>query len=297
MPDRSALLEYEPHRIVGVTAIFTGKADGAPVLPLHAPAAALDAAGLAHSGTLTYTARRLPRRLTDHERRHGSAPLYRGTDLFLSLGEARVPEADAPPRELAVTALCSNRHLAGELARVAGGGKMRLLGNSELALEAIVGPSEPHESVAARPQSPGAPQRGEILWRLIGFLSFNHTGLASPDPKAGAEALRAVLTLYADLSDVAAERRLRGILALACRPVTRRLRRPDGFYGARGIEVTLTLDDAAFEGAGVMLLGAVLERFLADLSSVNSFTETVIATPARGIVKRWPPRSGTGPVL
>ena len=272
-------------------------ASTSPVLPLHAPAAALDATGGKRGGSLTYTARRLPRRPTDQERRHGSAPAYRGTDLFLSLGGTAAEGLDAAPRELAVTALCSNRHLAGELGRVPGGGRMRLLGNSELPLDTIVGPSEPRESVVAGPPRPGGPQRGEILWRLIGFLSFNHTGLASPDPKAGAEALRAVLSLYADLSDVAAERRLRGILALCCRPVTRRLRRPDGFHGARGVEVTVTLDDAAFEGAGVMLLGAVLERFLADLSSVNSFTETVIETPARGVVKRWPPRSGTGPVL
>ncbi|WAP71112.1 type VI secretion system baseplate subunit TssF [Jiella pelagia] len=301
VPDRSALLEYEPHRIVSVAAIFAGKPDGAPVLPLHAPAAAIEAASAARAGVLTYTARRLPRRPTDRERRHGSPPAYRGTDLFLSLGETATRDVDAPPRELAVTALCSNRHLAGELARIPGGGRMRLLGNSALPVEAIVGPSEPRESVLAGPKSKGGPgttdQRGEVLWRLVGFLSFNHTGLAGHDPKAGAEALRALLALYTDLSDMAAERRLRGILALACRPVTRRLRRPDGFHGARGIEVTLTLDDAAFEGAGVMLLGAVLERVLADLSSVNSFTETVIETPARGVVKRWPPRSGTGPVL
>ncbi|MCE7029259.1 type VI secretion system baseplate subunit TssF [Jiella avicenniae] len=297
VPDRSALLGYEPHRILGVTAIFSGRAEGAPVLPLHAPAAAIAAAGGARGNALTYTARRLPRRTTDLERRRGSAPAYRGTDLFLSLGGTGAESGDAVPRELAVTALCSNRHLAGELARLPGGGTMRLPGNGELELETVVGPSEPHESAVARKGTAGNLQRGEILWRLIGFLSFNHTGLASHDPQDGAEALRAVLSLYADLSDIATERRLRGILALACRPVTRRLGRPDGFYGARGVEVTIMLDDAAFEGAGVMLLGAVLERLLADLSSVNSFTETVIETPARGVVKRWPPRSGTGPVL
>ncbi len=297
VPDRSALLEYEPHRIVSVSAIFAGKADAQPVLPLHAPQAAVEAAGADSSGVLTYTVRRLPRNPTDRERRHGSPPAYRGTDLFLSLGETAARDIDAAPRELAVTALCSNRHLAGELARISGGGRMRLLGDSELAVEAVAGPSEPRESVLSGPRAKGAPERGEVLWRLIGFLSFNHTGLAGHDPEAGAEALRAVLALYADLSDMAAERRLRGILALACRQVTRRLRRPDGFHGARGIELTLTLDDTAFEGAGVMLFGAVLERFFADLSNINSFTETVIETPARGLVKRWPPRSGTGPVL
>ncbi|ORE92842.1 type VI secretion system baseplate subunit TssF [Aurantimonas sp. 22II-16-19i] len=302
VPDRSALLEYEPHRVIRVAAIHAGKQEGVAVLPLHAPAAALDVAAAVSGGggdgaALTYTTRRLPRRTTDRERRHGDGPAYRGTDLFLSLGEGSTPDLGRAPRELAVTALCSNRHLAGELAHVAGGGRMRLFGDGETRLEAIAGPTEPRRSIVTHQRSAGGPERGEILWRLVAFLAFSHDGLAGHDPKAGAESLRAVLSLYADLSDIAAERRLRGILALSCRPVTRRLRRPDGFHGARGIEVTVRLDDAAFEGAGVMLLGAVLERFFADLASVNSFTETVIETPARGVVKRWPPRSGTGPVL
>ncbi|MBP0615934.1 type VI secretion system baseplate subunit TssF [Jiella mangrovi] len=305
VPDRSALLEYEPHRVTRVSAIYAGKAEGAAVLPLHAPAAAPDvaseraapASGGPSGAALTFTTRRLPRRLTDQERRHGSGPVYRGTDLFLMLGESSTLEADRAPRELAVTALCSNRHLAGELSRLPDGGQMRLYGDSETPLRAIVGPTEPRRSIVAHPQPGGGPERGESLWRLIGFLSFSHSGLASHDPAAGAEALRAVLSLYADLSEAATERRLRGILALSCQPVTRRLRRPDGFHGARGIAVTLRLDDAAFEGVGVMLFGAVMERFFADLSSVNSFTETVITTPARGVVKRWPPRSGTGAVF
>ncbi|MCQ0989527.1 type VI secretion system baseplate subunit TssF [Jiella marina] len=293
VPDRSALLEYEPHRVMKVAAHFSGRADSLPVEPLYAPASAVPAGEEA----MTYTTRRLPRRLTDRERRHGSSPSYRGTDLFLTLGDQTTLDEDRSPRELAATALCSNRHLAGELAAVPGGGKMRLLGNSELPVTAIVGPTPPREAIATGKGRRGAAATGDVLWRLLSFLSFNHTGLASGDARAAADALREILSLYSDASDIAAERRLRGILAIECRPVTRRLRRPDGFHGARGIEATITLDDAAFEGAGVMLLGAVLERFLADLSGVNSFVETVVATPGRGIVKRWPPRSGTGPVL
>ena len=46
-----------------------------------------------------------------------------------------------------------------------------------------------------------------------------------------------------------------------------------------------------------MILGAVLDRFLAEYSSINSFTETVIASTQRGVIMRWPPRSGRGGVL
>jgi type VI secretion system protein ImpG len=60
----------------------------------------------------------------------------------------------------------------------------------------------------------------------------------------------------------------------------------------RGLEVEITCDETAFEGAGVYLLGAVLERFFAKYVSINSFTETVLKTVQRGEVMRWPARVG-----
>ena len=55
-----------------------------------------------------------------------------------------------------------------------------------------------------------------------------------------------------------------------------------------------TFDEKAFEGVGIFLLGAVLDRFFAEYTSLNSFTETVIETNQRGVIKRWPPRAGAG---
>jgi type VI secretion system protein ImpG len=56
--------------------------------------------------------------------------------------------------------------------------------------------------------------------------------------------------------------------------------------------VSLTCDETAFEGAGVYLLGAVLERFFTKYVSLNSFTETVLRTVQRGEVMRWSARVG-----
>ena len=56
--------------------------------------------------------------------------------------------------------------------------------------------------------------------------------------------------------------------------------------------VTLSLDEGSFEGSGVFLLGAVLERFFAKYVSINSFTETVVKTDDRGEIVRWPARLG-----
>ena len=59
----------------------------------------------------------------------------------------------------------------------------------------------------------------------------------------------------------------------------------------------MTCDEIAFEGAGLFLFGAVLERFFAKYASINSFTETVLRSVQRGEIMRWPTRAGLRPVL
>ena len=65
----------------------------------------------------------------------------------------------------------------------------------------------------------------------------------------------------------------------------------------RGLEIGLQLDESAFEGSGVFLLGAVLDRFFAKYVSINSFTETVVKTTDRGEIVRWPIRTGQRALL
>ncbi len=75
------------------------------------------------------------------------------------------------------------------------------------------------------------------------------------------------------------------------------MRQRGGVGAARGIEITVTLDESAFEGSGVFLLGAVLDRFFAEYAAINHFTQTVIRTVERGEIMRWPPRAGArGPL-
>ena len=77
----------------------------------------------------------------------------------------------------------------------------------------------------------------------------------------------------------------------------RRFPQRAGTGAARGIEITVVLDEKAFEGSGVFLLGAVLDRFFAEYAAMNHFTQTVIRTVERGEVMRWPPRAGTRRIL
>jgi type VI secretion system protein ImpG len=133
---------------------------------------------------------------------------------------------------------------------------------------------------------------GTVTWRLVNMLSTNHLGLVERGGGRNAQALRETLAMFAEMTDGVTERRVRGIRNVDSRPIVRRLRQRSGVGAARGIEITVTIDEKAFEGTGVFLLGAVLDRFFAEYSGFNHFTQTVIRSVERGEVMRWPPRIG-----
>jgi type VI secretion system protein ImpG len=134
---------------------------------------------------------------------------------------------------------------------------------------------------------------GSVSWRLINMLSTNHLGLVERGGGRNGQALREMLSMFGELSDSVTERRIRGVRAVDSRPIVRRVRQRSGIGAARGIEITVTIDEKAFEGAGIFLLGAVLDRFFAEYSGFNHFTQTVIRSVERGDIMRWPPRMGT----
>ncbi len=88
------------------------------------------------------------------------------------------------------------------------------------------------------------------------------------------------------------KKQVEGVKHIATKSIIRRVNKPGPISFARGLEVTVTFDEINFEGTGVFLLGAVLERFFAKYVSINSFTETVVKTIERGEVMRWPARLG-----
>jgi type VI secretion system protein ImpG len=134
-----------------------------------------------------------------------------------------------------------------------------------------------------------------MSWRLINHLSLNYLTVTDLDADHGAVALRELLELYADLADrdtvdAIGRRQARGVRQVAVTPRTRRLPVPGPIVFARGLEIRLTVDEAAFAGGSAFLLGAVLEQVFARLASMNTFTELVLVSETRGEIKRWPPR-------
>ena len=99
------------------------------------------------------------------------------------------------------------------------------------------------------------------------------------------------------MGDLQIRKQIDGLKSISSKPITRRISTSGSIAFARGLEVTVTLEEAAFEGTGVFLLGAVLEQFFARYVSINSFTETVVKTLERGEIIRWTMKDGQRPIL
>ncbi|MEO6783190.1 MAG: type VI secretion system baseplate subunit TssF [Bradyrhizobium sp.] len=289
VPDRSHYLDYEPHRVLEVYAHYPGGREKVPVRPIYS-ASLNDTQAASHT---CFSIRRLPRRRTVQEKRTGISSDYTGTDMFLSLSELGGIDDQDAIAELSVRALCSNRHLTEHLPIGVGGADFRLVDDFTLDLVCVAGPTPPREPVIRQLRSRSeTAHTGTVTWRLVNLLSTNHLGLVERGAGRNAEAVRETLSIFAEMADSATERRIRGVRHVDSRPIVRRIRQRSGVGVARGIEITVTIDEKAFEGTGAFLLGAVLDRFFAEYSGFNHFTQTVIRSVDRGEVIRWPPRMG-----
>jgi type VI secretion system protein ImpG len=211
-----------------------------------------------------------------------------GTEVFLTLVDLGFRPSVPDVETLTVRAICSNRDLPGRLpfGSSTGGADFELEGAG--VFTAIRCLRKPTASLRT-------PLRRGTQWRLISHLSLNHLSLV--EGAGGPQALQEILKLY-DFADSSATRQqIEGITRLSAR----RTLRPVGSAAAgfvRGIEVSAEFDETQFIGTGVFLFAAVLERFLALYSSVNSFSQLVASTRQReGLLKRWPPRAGEQIVL
>jgi type VI secretion system protein ImpG len=143
--------------------------------------------------------------------------------------------------------------------------------------------------------------RRRAYWRLLSHLSLNHLSLS--DPAEGLDALKEILQLY-DYSDTKVDPQLAsvnrllidGLTGLGSRQVVARVGSAAAAGFALGVEVTATFDEKNYVGTGVFLVASVLERFLSQYVTINSFTQLVAKT-VQGALKKWPPRAGALPLL
>ena len=79
--------------------------------------------------------------------------------------------------------------------------------------------------------------------------------------------------------------------------MTRRVNAAEATAFARGTRIRLTLDDGSFHKGLMYAFASVVDRFLSEFASVNSFVETVFESRDQGEFAAWPPRAGLRPTI
>ncbi len=284
VPDRSRPMDFEVYGLTEVLGFGTSADHKQEFRPFYGTS---DVANYSEN-LAYYTLHRTPRVLSSRQRGHGPRSSYIGSEVFVSLVDANEAPYSGNLRQLALTTLCTNRDLP--LHMPVGAAKTDFTMESGAPVESVrclAGPTRPRPSHAQR----------EVAWQLISHLSLNYLSLTDHDQDQGAGALRQLLGLYGATSEASIRKQIDGVVSVASRPVNRRVLGSGPISFARGLEVAVTLDESAFEGTGIFLLGVVLEQFFARYVSINSFTETVLKSMDRGEVMRWSPRIGQRHVL
>ena len=147
-----------------------------------------------------------------------------------------------------------------------------MLDDTSLQVTCVAGPTLPREPVASQLHSRNETTQGAaIAWRLINMLTLNYLGTTARAAGNQAEAVREMLSMFADASDSVIERRIRAVRRVDSSPVVRRVRERIGTGTARGQEIKVTVDEKGFEGSGAFLLGRRAGALLCRLFRLQSF--------------------------
>ena len=277
--DRARPMDYEVYAVNQVTGFGQDPGNEQTFLPFYGSKASYQS----QTESTFYMARRQKRLLSSRQRREGVRSSYIGSELFISLVDARQAPYDSKLAQIGLETLCTNRDVPLVMPVGVGDSDFSLLISAPVkSIHCLIGPTRPLP----------AAYEAESVWRLINHLSLNYLSLVDSDAKQGAAALRELLGLYADNREPAVRKQIEGVVAIESKNVVRRIDSKGPLVFGRGLEITVLLDEYAFEGGGYFLLGTVLEQFFARYVSINSFVETVIRTTDRGEVARWPVRTG-----
>lgn len=234
--------------------------------------------GLTHAG-----AQRKDTRFWHSSRRPAGETGGAQSETFLSLVDLDSDPTTPNNWVASVETTCSNRDLPDKLP-FGGGHPYLRTADEQPGVKAITCLTAPTPTLRL-------PSRKESAWRLISHLSLNHLSLSGPG--GGAEGLREILRLY-DFRDAAETRAMIDSLQ-SLKAVRGAARAPNRAMGVlcHGLDVSMEFDEQFTSGAGVYLLAAVLERFIAHYASINAFTRLTATVKGRsGVLRTWPPRAG-----
>lgn len=233
-----------------------------------------------------YYSFRREQRLSGSDASHGRNPQahseYVASEIYLSLADLGSATDGSAIGQLAVEALCSNRERP--LAVISGGKEdFKLEVSAPVSgIRCVAGPTRPVPAGAG----------GSLSWRLISQLGINYLSLLDCTDGEGARALREMLYLFGLDATSPYRKQIDGVKAIKATRITRRLPSSGPICFGLGVGVELEVDEQHFDGTGILIFGALMDRFFARYASVNSFTQFTLRESKRGEIRQWIPRAG-----
>ena len=201
----------------------------------------------------------------------------------VGLAELVQPRGGAPTLSAQLT--CSNRDLPAALACGAPHGDLAMAGGDGTPVRLLRKPTPSLRRAAGHDEHAG----NDAHWRLVAHLALDRCAL----PELDVDALRKLLTLYDLPASPVTQRQIAGIAALSCQAVMAWMPGQPCAALMPGLDVRMTLDEAAFTGSGIYAFAQVIERVLALYAPVNVFVALVVLSAHGGEeLLRCPPRSG-----
>lgn len=186
--------------------------------------------------------------------------------------------------ELGIDITCTNGNRPASLPVGAPGGDLEIVGEDLLCPIVLL----------RRPTQYARPSQGDgARWRIISHLTHQSVRLT----KTGLDELRQLFRQLAAVADTRI-RHIEGITGLNHRLTMQWIDMAPQPAFARGMEVTVTLDEQAFVDSSLDLFTRVLDRFFAPYAPTSSFIQLVVVSAGTGtVIRRCPPRAGIMPLV
>ena len=231
------------------------------------------------SGKAYYSLNRVPRTLTESEKKHGTRSNYIGTEAYISIVDQKNAPYANDLEQLEIRALCSNRDLP-ILRPVRRKDESDFYFKSSLPVKTancIYGPTMPYcDHLSLDPKE------------TIRNISHNFLSLYDPEGLRTAQIIKKILNTYA-VSNIQ-KKYIKGIKSIKVSEGKERFNSDEGMFTyASGLTVEV-LFDAQRSGSDYFLLGMIMDRFFQYAAPVNVFTKTTIKTVKHGEIKQCPTR-------
>ena len=279
--DRTQPLNYEVYAIEQVKGFDTNNLQTVVFSPMYkAPDIGLFPE--AQTQHAYFSARRADRVPSENSAKNGFRSSYLGSEVFLSLANNQNYAFNSNVQHLSVDAWCTSRDLPLIMPRD---------GESDFLIEGFL----PVKSIKlisklTRPQE--AVSEDRTLWSFLNQLSLNYLSLLNTDKEDAPVALKELLTVFVSSESDLLKKQIESIIRVETSIINKVVRHYGVAAPIRGINITVTLDEAQLGGVHPFLFGSVLNHYFRRLVSINSFVQLRIDTLQQGHIATWPSEIG-----